>query len=280
MTARRARRIGPPRPTPCASRPSRRRRPVDAASRWWRSAATAAASWRRTPTSTSCWSTTRTVEPGRVRPRRSGTRCGTPASASTTRCARSTQMVAAAGRRPPGRPRAARRSATSPATRTSPCGCAPTMLAAVAPRGADRLPALRDLVRAAARAGGRAGPRSRCPTSRRPRAGCATPPCSRRWSRPGWSTCPTPTSSGAGQALLDVRDAAPGRRRPRHRPGRARAAGRALAAGLGLDGRRGPPRSHVRELGRRITHLSRLTWRRVDAVLARPALAPGRAAPA
>ena len=28
---------------------------------------------------------------------------------------------------------------------------------------------------------------------------------------------------------------------------------------------------HVRELGRRITHLSRLTWRRVDGVLARPA---------
>ena len=29
---------------------------------------------------------------------------------------------------------------------------------------------------------------------------------------------------------------------------------------------------HVRELGRRITHLSRLTWRRVDDVLARPGL--------
>ncbi len=34
---------------------------------------------------------------------------------------------------------------------------------------------------------------------------------------------------------------------------------------------------HVRGLGRRITHLSRLTWRRVDAVLARPAVTRRRA---
>ena len=36
----------------------------------------------------------------------------------------------------------------------------------------------------------------------------------------------------------------------------------------------------VRELGRRITHISRLTWRRVDAVLARPAAATGTRRPA
>jgi [protein-PII] uridylyltransferase len=42
-----------------------------------------------------------------------------------------------------------------------------------------------------------------------------------------------------------------------------------LAAGLGLADAEAAQR-HVRELGRRITHLSRLTWRRVDAVLARP----------
>ena len=42
-----------------------------------------------------------------------------------------------------------------------------------------------------------------------------------------------------------------------------------LAEGLGLDDDAAAQR-HVRELGRRITHLSRLTWRRVDGVLARP----------
>jgi [protein-PII] uridylyltransferase len=43
-----------------------------------------------------------------------------------------------------------------------------------------------------------------------------------------------------------------------------------LAAGLGLPDAEAAQR-HVRGLGRRITHLSRLTWHRVDAVLARPA---------
>ncbi|HET7070884.1 MAG TPA: [protein-PII] uridylyltransferase [Nocardioides sp.] len=43
-----------------------------------------------------------------------------------------------------------------------------------------------------------------------------------------------------------------------------------LAGRLGTDDAAAAQR-HVRELGRRITHLSRLTWRRVDAVLARPA---------
>lgn len=42
-----------------------------------------------------------------------------------------------------------------------------------------------------------------------------------------------------------------------------------LAAGLGLEHAVDAQR-HVRELGRRITHLSRLTWRRVDDALARP----------
>ena len=43
-----------------------------------------------------------------------------------------------------------------------------------------------------------------------------------------------------------------------------------LAARLGLPDAAAAQR-HVRGLGRRITHLSRLTWHRVDAVLARPA---------
>ncbi len=45
-----------------------------------------------------------------------------------------------------------------------------------------------------------------------------------------------------------------------------------LAAALGRADEDSAQR-HVREVGRRITHLSRLTWRRVDAVLARPAAA-------
>jgi [protein-PII] uridylyltransferase len=49
-----------------------------------------------------------------------------------------------------------------------------------------------------------------------------------------------------------------------------------LAAGLGHDDVEAAQRQ-VRELGRRITHLARLTWRRVDAVLARPSRVRPRA---
>ena len=49
-----------------------------------------------------------------------------------------------------------------------------------------------------------------------------------------------------------------------------------LAAGLGLPDAETAQRQ-VRGLGRRITHLSRLTWRRVDAVLARPPATQRRA---
>ncbi len=70
------------------------------------------------------------------------------------------------------------------------------------------------------------------------------------------------------QSLLDVRDVVQG------------IAGRSsdrispemwseLAEALGLDGDRAA-QVHVREIGRRITHLSRLAWRRVDGVLSRP----------
>lgn len=75
------------------------------------------------------------------------------------------------------------------------------------------------------------------------------------------------------QALLDVRDVVQG------------LAGRAsdrvapelwsdVAAGLDLADARAA-QVHVRELGRRITHLSRLTWRRVDGVLTRPTSVKG-----
>ncbi len=70
-------------------------------------------------------------------------------------------------------------------------------------------------------------------------------------------------------ALLDVRDqlhAIAGRATDRIAP----ELWSELGAALGLDDARAA-QVHVRELGRRITHLSRLTWRRVDDVLARPA---------
>ncbi|MFZ5849684.1 MAG: [protein-PII] uridylyltransferase [Actinomycetota bacterium] len=70
------------------------------------------------------------------------------------------------------------------------------------------------------------------------------------------------------QALLDVRDAVhtlAGRASDRIAP----EAWDDLAVALGHDGPDSAQRV-VREIGRRITHLSRLTWRRVDGVLAAP----------
>lgn len=72
-------------------------------------------------------------------------------------------------------------------------------------------------------------------------------------------------------ALLDVRDAlhdVAGRATDRVAP----ELWDDLAEALGLRDD-GAAQRHVRELGRRITHLSRLTWRRVDGVLDRPATA-------
>ncbi len=79
-------------------------------------------------------------------------------------------------------------------------------------------------------------------------------------------------------SLLDTRDVL------------QRAAGRAtdrvapelwdeLAVGLDLEDE-AAAQVHVRELGRRIAHLSRLTWRRVDAVLAKPVSVTGARRPA
>jgi [protein-PII] uridylyltransferase len=69
-------------------------------------------------------------------------------------------------------------------------------------------------------------------------------------------------------ALLDVRDVlheVAGRATDRITP----ETWRELAAGLGLPDD-GSAQRRVREVGRRITHLSRLTWQRVEAVLTRP----------
>ncbi|WP_193612289.1 [protein-PII] uridylyltransferase [Nocardioides lijunqiniae] len=79
------------------------------------------------------------------------------------------------------------------------------------------------------------------------------------------------------QALLDVRDlvhANAGRATDRITP----EAWSDLAAALGLADDLAA-QVHVRDLGRRITHLSRLAWRRVDAVLARPVSVKGARRP-
>ncbi|WP_185994981.1 [protein-PII] uridylyltransferase [Nocardioides campestrisoli] len=76
------------------------------------------------------------------------------------------------------------------------------------------------------------------------------------------------------QALLDVRDhlhAATGRPADRVGP----EVWPELAGRLGLADAEAAQR-HVRQHGRRIAHLSRMTWRRVDAVLARPRAVGGR----
>ncbi|MFN8194761.1 MAG: [protein-PII] uridylyltransferase [Nocardioidaceae bacterium] len=79
------------------------------------------------------------------------------------------------------------------------------------------------------------------------------------------------------QALLDVRDVlhhATGRPTDRVAP----ELWAEVARGSGLDDA-AAAQAQVRELGRRITHLSRLTWRRVDAVLTRPASVGGARRP-
>ena len=79
------------------------------------------------------------------------------------------------------------------------------------------------------------------------------------------------------QSLLDVRDVlhdVAGRSTDRIAP----ELWDQLAAPMGVDDAPAV-QAHVRELGRRITHISRLTWRRVGAVLERPASVSGTRRP-
>ena len=153
-----------------------------------------------------------------------------------------------------------------------------TLLAAVAPRRPGAAAArCRELVRARhelvgelAHALGARPQGGRRRAARRDRAqGAGRDLAGRRAAR-------RPRAVPAGAARRPRRAARGGRARDRPgRPGAVERPGRAA--------RRSPTRRaaqlHVRELGRRIAHLSRLTWRRVDAVLARPASDRGRARP-
>ncbi|QIK76983.1 [protein-PII] uridylyltransferase [Nocardioides piscis] len=83
---------------------------------------------------------------------------------------------------------------------------------------------------------------------------------------------------GSRQALLDFRDLLHDEtRRPTDRV--APELWQPMAVALGLPDAEAAQR-HVREVGRRISHLSRLTWRRVDALLARPESVKGARRPA
>lgn len=88
----------------------------------------------------------------------------------------------------------------------------------------------------------------------------------------------TPASESARLTLLDVRDELHDLAgRPTDRVGPE--LWEPLAERLGLADAEAAQR-HVRSLGRRIAHVSRLSWRRVEAVLARPSGERGRRTPA
>ena len=134
----------------------------------------------------------------------------------------------------------------------------------------DRLPALRELVRRRHELVGELAHLS-VPDLKEAEGGLRDATVLTAWSRPGWSTYRTSTSSDRGARCST--SATPCTRSPGGPPtGSPPSCGTTSPTQLGLADDAAAQR-HVRELGRRITHLSRLTWRRVDGVLARPASA-------
>ena len=132
----------------------------------------------------------------------------------------------------------------------------------------EQLPALRELVdqagEPARRAGARLGARPegvrRRAARRHGAQGAGRDLAGRRPAR-------RPRAEPAAAARRPRRAAR--RRRARQPTGSPPRSGPTWPRGLGLADAEAAQRQ-VREIGRRITHLSRLTWRRVDAVLARP----------
>jgi [protein-PII] uridylyltransferase len=116
-------------------------------------------------------------------------------------------------------------------------------------------------------------PTQRFPTSRSPPGACAT---RRSCGRCGHWLVDVPHTDleRSRRQLLDVRDAlhtVAARSTDRVAPELWTDLGLALGITDGVAAQR-----HVRQIGSRITHLSRLTWRRVDAVLDRPRGAASR----
>jgi [protein-PII] uridylyltransferase len=142
-----------------------------------------------------------------------------------------------------------------------------TMLAHWRRHAADRLPALHALVRARHELMGELAHRS-VPDLKESEGGLRDTTVLRALAATWLVDVPGPELEPSRLALLDVRDlvqGAAGRATDRIQP----EAWSELATGLGLPDARSA-QVHVRTLGRRTTHLSRLTWRRVEDYLKRP----------
>ncbi len=151
-----------------------------------------------------------------------------------------------------------------------------TMLAAWRRHAPERLPALRELVRSRHDRVGELAHLS-VPDLKEAEGGLRDTTVLKALVATWLVDVPHADLERSRQALLDVRDLlheASGR--PTDRIGPESWAD--LAEPLGLDDAVAV-QTHVRELGRRITHLSRLTWRRVDAYQTRPASRPGGRGP-
>ncbi|MGZ6753483.1 MAG: [protein-PII] uridylyltransferase [Nocardioides sp.] len=151
-----------------------------------------------------------------------------------------------------------------------------TMLAGWRRQARDRLPALQDLVRARHELVGELAHLS-VPDLKESAGGLRDATVLKALVATWLVDVPHVELERCRQSLLDVRDLVQGRA--------GRAADRVppemwadLAEDLGVADARAA-QVHVREIGRRITHLSRLTWRRVDGVLSRPANVTGARRP-
>ena len=142
-----------------------------------------------------------------------------------------------------------------------------TMLAHWRRHARDRLPGLHDLVRARHELMGELAHRS-VPDLKESEGGLRDGTVMAAVAATWLVDVPHAELEQSRRALLDVRDlvhGAAGRSTDRINP----EMWSELATGLGLPDARGA-QVHVRTLGRRITHLSRLTWRRVEDYLQRP----------
>ena len=202
----RRRRSLPP-ATPRRGRPGRGRR------------ATAAASCSRAATSTCCCCTTGRRRASPPSPTGSGTRSGTPASGSTTPCARSSEARRLADHGPRGAARPARRPARRRRRRAWSAGCARSVLGDWRRAARRRLPELRELVRRARRPAPATLRHASSPTSRRPAAGCATSPSLRAVAASWVADRPHRDVDDGRRRLLDVRDALHLVHRPRRPTG-------------------------------------------------------------
>ncbi len=151
-----------------------------------------------------------------------------------------------------------------------------TMLAAWRRQARERLPALRDLVAKRHQVIGELAHVS-VPDIKEAEGGLRDATVLKALEATWLVDASSPELEGSRQALLDFRDLLHdeiGRPSDRVAP----ELWEPLAVGLGLDSAEAAQR-HVREIGRRISHLSRLTWRRVEDVLARPVSVTGARRP-